>query len=139
MFAGGWGMRLSSPMWFYNLHGNVHLPLNSNSWSVVRDFASFGTSSGRANLTNQLIPWDANVGDVIIVDWAGNPGPVQMNHAMVVTKKTASNVFVTYHTTNTKNLPFFTPAGGGQSLRSRARAQGFTHPTFWILHIHGSY
>lgn len=139
MFAGGWGMRLSSPMWFYNIRGNVHLPLNSKSWSVVPDFASFGTSSGRANLTNQNIPWAANLGDVIVVDWRGNSGPVQMNHAVLVTKITASNVFVSYHTTNTKNLPFFPSAGGGPSFLGRAAAQGFPHPTFWILHIHGSY
>jgi hypothetical protein len=83
-----------------------------------------------------VLPWAANPGDIIIADWSGNGNGAQMNHEVVVTKVTTTNVYISEHTSNEPNLSFFGATG---SFLSRAAAAGHSHPSFWILHIKSSY
>lgn len=144
LYAGGWTFTNgggSSNTWFYNVHGNVHLPINSPSWSVVSNFYSFATGSGRAVHDTTSI-WDAVPGDVILVDWNGGSSPV--DHAMVVTERTygtGGNIYLTYHTTNRKNFPFEPPTSStpwDKSLMGIIHHHGW-QPKFWLLYVKPDY
>ncbi|MET7278301.1 amidase domain-containing protein [Kribbella sp. NPDC005582] len=99
MKAGGWaydyGLYTSSSNWWYNRLNQTR------TWAAAENWSRFAP---------KRVSWLSNVwylgnGDVLLVD---NDKNHNMNHAMIVTKKTSSMVYLTYHTNETHNNPLIT-------------------------------
>jgi hypothetical protein len=103
MFAGGW-KEVAHPYvdyknddaWWY---GGV--PTNSWTWSGAENFYRM-TKALKRTTTAKYVS-DLRVGDLLQYK-AKNAST--MTHSMVVTAKSGSTVYLSYHTSNTKNKPF---------------------------------
>ncbi|WP_165952566.1 amidase domain-containing protein [Kribbella albertanoniae] len=96
MRAGGWaydyGLYTNNANWWYN-------SLNqTRSWPAAENFSRFAPK--RTSWLSNV--WKLKIGDVLLVDWDKNGNK---NHAMVVTRKTSSMIYLSYHTTDTINKP----------------------------------
>ena len=100
MYAGGWthksGFYRDSQYWWYN-------SLNQ-SWSWIgvpywHDFA-LKHSKRTVKLSSPRSLWE---GEVLQVDFTNNG---VKDHTMIVTKKTSSEIYLTYHTNDTLNRSF---------------------------------
>lgn len=103
MLAGGWRQvsypwidYQSSSSWWY---GGV--PTSSWTWSSAEDFYRMTKALGRTTTARYVS--DLRVGDLL--QYKSN-GATNMTHSMVVTSKSGTTVYLSYHTTNTKNKPF---------------------------------
>lgn len=100
MRAGGWtdvpGWYRDTRHWWYNWL------VQTWSWVGVRHWFEFASVHSRRTtlFSNPRSLWE---GEVLQVDFK-NDGT--MNHSMIVTRKTASEIYLTYRTTNTLNRSF---------------------------------
>lgn len=74
----------------------------SYTWGGAHNFSKFIKSSGRGSHANHVM--DLGVGDVLQADWDSDGN---ISHAMIVTKKTSDNLFLTYHTSDHLDEPFY--------------------------------
>lgn len=93
---GGWafktGLWTDDNNWWYNALNQTH------SWAGAENWSHFAPQRTTA-LTNI---WQMSIADVLQLDF--NKDGI-MDHTMVVTKKTSSEIYMTYHTTDTLNRP----------------------------------
>jgi hypothetical protein len=93
----------STRAWFYN--DGIHLPFYqgySRSWAIADDLAKFIETSGRGEKVtlspkNRTAYMQLQIGD--LVQYADSSG--RMVHSMIVTKKDDSDIYVSYHTSET--------------------------------------
>jgi Putative amidase domain len=103
--AGGWsrvdGGHRESTSWWYG--GGLLPPYASWTWIGADSFFKFINGRPRAKTIGRIA--DLVPGDVISVDLnpSANDG---IDHTMLVSKKTASGIFLAYHTTNTLDKSF---------------------------------
>ncbi len=100
LFAGGWtqisGAYDSISAWYY---GNLN---QSYTWTSAGHLYAF-TKNGRASLANNIS--ELQPGDFLQADWNKDGW---MDHAMIVTSKDSKgNIYLTAHTNNRKDLPFW--------------------------------
>jgi hypothetical protein len=97
--AGGWpdvpGWYRSTPYWWYNALNQTWTWVNAHYWAL------FTYNRPRGSIARYVS--DLRVGDVLEADWDADGN---IDHAMVVTAKTGTEVYLTYHSNNTKNKPF---------------------------------
>lgn len=113
LFTGGWTevgkyAYYSDDAWYYD--GGTR-PWYSNSWAVADSLYRYlGRHPERATPMSVMFkkPWNSyfEVGDIIQIDEfdsAGNWGSDgRIDHSMIVTEVNDNDMFVSYHTTNTK-------------------------------------
>lgn len=115
MEAGGWTMlfgsdicdkRKDDDVWWYLKDGcsrwywsNVDA---SYTWGGAENFFQFVKTSGRATAATRVM--DLGEGDVLQMDFHGTG---HRGHTMVVTRKTATNLFLSYHTSDHLDEPFY--------------------------------
>jgi hypothetical protein len=115
MEAGGWGMifgsnicdkRKDDDVWWYLKDGcsrwywsNVDA---SYTWGGAENFYQFMKTSGRGTAASRVM--DLGEGDVLQMDFNGTG---HRGHTMVVTKKTTTNLFLSYHTSDHLDEPFY--------------------------------
>lgn len=101
MRAGGWtdvsGWYQSASHWWYNSLNQTWSWVNADLWG------DFTYNRPRGVIASYIS--DLRVGDVLEADWNAD-GTV--DHAMIVTSKTSSDIFLTYHSNNQKDKPFST-------------------------------
>ncbi len=105
LLAGGWG-RLNgghreTTSWWYS--GGILPPYASWTWTSADYFFKFINSRPRAKAIGRIA--DLVPGDVISVDYNPSVGN-GIDHTMLVSKKTASGIFLAYHTNNTLDKSF---------------------------------
>jgi hypothetical protein len=97
--AGGWpqisGWYRSTNYWWYNSLNQTWTWVNAHYWALFTYYRP------RANMARYIS--DMRVGDILEADWNADG---DIDHAMVVTGKTSSDIYLTYHSNNTKNKPF---------------------------------
>jgi hypothetical protein len=96
MAAGGWAMvsgwYQSYDAWWYN-------PLNqSYTWAGAHNWYFFATGSGRTYTLGNV--WYMDLADVLQMDFQGD---YVIDHSMIVTFVGSSDLYLSYHTTNTLN------------------------------------
>lgn len=105
MRAGGWtdnlGWYQSSSNWWYNSSNQTWTWVNADMWG------DFTYNYPRASIAAYVS--DLRVGDVLEADWEGDG---TIDHAMVVTSKSATDIYLTYHSNNQKDKPFSTILSG---------------------------
>jgi hypothetical protein len=96
MLAGGWEMiggdfrdRTRDDVWWY---GESHFTRASYTWGGAANFARFITSSKRGARELDLMKLD--VGDVVQIKFADDD---HIGHSMVITKKSTTDLFLSYH------------------------------------------
>lgn len=108
MYAGGW-KEVSHPWidykqddaWWYG-----GIPTNSWTWSGAENFYRMTKALNRTTTAKYVS--DLRVGDLLQYK---SSGATNMTHSMVVTKKSGSTVYLSYHTTDTLNKPFTSLSG----------------------------
>lgn len=100
--AGGWKQKLglwnSNKAWWGRSYGPPHA---SYPWGGAENFYKFAVVESKRTTIHKKIT-DARVGDIIQFK---NSGKKNMTHSMVVTRKQGNIPMVTYHSTNSKNVP----------------------------------
>ncbi|XVV07568.1 amidase domain-containing protein [Actinosynnema sp. CA-248983] len=94
--AGGWahvsGWYRDYRHWWYNSLNETWSWINVNSW------ASFARHSGRTSHLSNV--WYLGLADILQMDFTANSSK---DHSMIVTYRSSSMPYLTYHTTNTLN------------------------------------
>lgn len=125
--AGGWKMEIGSSycgarkdneVWWFKKDGcdriwpipNVHA---SHSWGGAENFYQFTRASGRGTKAAQVA--ELGVGDILQADWDSDGN---ISHTMIVTKSTPKNTYLTYHTSDHLNEPFW-PDGKNRGILGR--------------------
>jgi hypothetical protein len=122
LLAGGWAMtgdgcwhRKDDDVWWYG-DSKCSLPSvrASYTWSGAQNLFNFMTASGRATSLGKVS--DLEVGDVLQMAFSADDPTEAYNvgrvgHSMVVTDKRDANVFLSYHTDDHLDEPFW-GAGG---------------------------
>ena len=94
--AGGWrdvsGSSTSSSAWWYNSS------TQSQTWTVAHSWYLFTRNRPRATLVKNVL--DLQPGDILQADWTSDG---IIDHAMVVTAKDSSMIYLTYHSNDTNN------------------------------------
>jgi Domain of unknown function (DUF4157)/Putative amidase domain len=138
LFAGGLSMIKgkdqcsefkSNNVWWFEQDGCFRFPPFSNirasyTWAGAPNLHDFLLSSGRGNALGSVA--DLELGDVLQTDY----GDDQIKHSMMVTKKTPDNIWLSYHSNERRNFPFWGPKGFLELHRLQ-------HPAakFWPTHI----
>jgi len=106
MLEGGWSMvggsfwdRKDDDVWWF---GRSKVAKASYTWGGAENFHQFVRVSGRGTLVKHVM--NLNVGDVLQMDFTGSG---HIGHTMVVTGKTANNLFLSYHTSDHLDEPFY--------------------------------
>ena len=106
--AGGWPERgkykyWSSSSWYYDWGRR---PGYSNTWTVANDFSKFlAIYSWRGRMYSlRHKPWNRyfQVGDIVQIDYSRDG---RWDHTMIVTKIDSNDMYMTYHSRNTRNKP----------------------------------
>ncbi|MCP4428765.1 MAG: DUF4157 domain-containing protein [Chloroflexi bacterium] len=134
MEAGGWSMivgssycddRKKDSVWWFNRGGcrytacpwswcpTVKTVDASHTWGGAHNFYNFVRTSGRGTAAGRV--WDLSVGDVLQMDFSGSG---HIGHTMIVTKKTISNIYFSYHTSDHLDEPFW-PEGKKTGILGR--------------------
>lgn len=96
MSAGGWtmvsGVRTSNSAWFYNWL------YQSYTWAGAHNWYFFARGSGRTRYLSNV--WYMLLADVLQMDFSRDG---QIDHTMIVTVVGTSDLYLTYHSTNTLN------------------------------------
>jgi len=129
MEAGGWPMRTGgvadlcdkrkdNDVWWYLKHGCdpgiLRSYVNASfTWGGAENFFQFMLASGRGTSAAKVS--DLSEGDVLQIDFnaSGHRG-----HTMIVTKKTNANLYLSYHTSDHLDEPFW-PEGANMGIRDR--------------------
>ncbi len=131
MLAGGWKMktgkgycadRKSNNVWWFKKDGcdrqwpisNTHA---SHTWGGAENFYWFTKTSGRGTSAGRVS--DLGVGDVLQADWDSDGN---ISHTMIVTKSTTKNTYLTYHTSDHTDEPFW-PEGKNKGIKGRASSK----------------
>ena len=85
----------------------------SYTWGGAQNFFNFVRASGRGTGAGHVM--DLSEGDVLQMDFSGSG---HIGHSMVVTSKSASNLFLSYHTSDHLNEPFY-PDGTNSGILAR--------------------
>lgn len=114
MFQGGWQMvglgvgfgRTNPDNWYYSCVSALGRPIASYSWGAAYNFNVFILRANRVQHATYF--QDLQPGDIIFADWDTVNGPHQpdgrVDHVMIVTVKDSNgNIYVSYHTNDTKN------------------------------------
>lgn len=103
MLAGGWDEKShpwpdwkSDKAWWYG-----GIPTNSWTWSGAENFYRMTKALDRTTTAKYVT--DLRVGDLLQYK---AKGAANMTHSMIVTKKSGTNIYLTYHTSDTLNKPF---------------------------------
>jgi hypothetical protein len=103
--------RKENSVWWYKRNGctywwrsNVHA---SHTWGGAENFYWFVKSSGRGTLAANV--GDLNLGDVLQMAFSGQGDHI--GHTMIVTKKENGNVYLSYHTSDHLDEPFWGKGG----------------------------
>ena len=95
MRAGGWtdvpGLYTNAQSWWYNSLNQTY------SWVNVHYFHDFALIYSKRT-TSILNPRNLNVGDVLQIDFTNNNSK---DHTMIVTLKSSTEIYLTYHTVDT--------------------------------------
>lgn len=96
VYAGNWpmvsGWYQSNDVWWYN-------SLNqSYTWAGAENWYWFATGSGRTYILSNV--WNMGLADVLQMDFTGNGS---IDHSMIVTTTSASERYLSYHSTDTLN------------------------------------
>ena len=98
--AGGWvydyGYYLDAHNWWYNFFNQTR------SWVNAHYFWWFNEYSNRSYLVNSTCNLD--LGDIVSADWNRD---YYVDHQMVVTKKIGCNIWLSYHSNDNLNKPFW--------------------------------
>lgn len=117
LFVGGWDMIQSADvcedvtddtLWWYRRDACWHLLRNvhcSNTWAVASHLFWFLCNSNRASGVKSI--WDLEPGDILQKDYADD----YVKHSMMVTQKTDDNIYLSYHSDDHLDEPFFGPGG----------------------------
>ncbi len=104
MLEGGWTMiggsfsdRTRNDVWWF---GKSYFAKASYTWGGAQNFADFVTTSGRG--TRAATEMDLEEGDVLQMIFSGSS---TIGHSMVVTGKSATDLFMSYHTSDHLNEP----------------------------------
>jgi outer membrane protein OmpA-like peptidoglycan-associated protein len=104
MLAGGWTMvggsffdRKRNNVWWF---GRSWLARASYTWGGAQNFADFITASGRGTRSSNEMSLEE--GDVLQMIFTGSS---TINHSMVVTGKSATDLLLSYHTTDHLDEP----------------------------------
>lgn len=120
----GWNDRANPSYWYYWCTPPfTYRPIASYSWAAAWNFNQFILGANRVfheDYFENMIP-----GDLLFADW-NNIDSSQLSpdgrvdHAMIVTSKDANNqIYLSYHSTNTKDISL-------TDLQARAQQQGRT-------------
>jgi hypothetical protein len=97
--AGGWaydyGLYTLSGNWWYNRLNQTY------TWAAAHNWSRF--ASKRVTWLGSV--WYLLKSDVLLEDWDSNGN---ISHAMIVTQKTTSMVYLSYHTNDSHNMPLST-------------------------------
>jgi hypothetical protein len=85
-----WGWYRSNSNWWYSDTNQTH------TWAGAENWSKFAPKRTR-HLANV---WSMGLADVLQLDFNRDG---TMDHSMLVTKTTSKDIYLTYHTTNTKN------------------------------------
>lgn len=134
MRAGGWSMivgssycddRKKDSVWWYRRNGcrvdacpwawcpTLTASHASYTWGGAHNFFKFASTSGRGKSAKHVM--DLNIGDVLQMDFRGSG---HVGHTMIVTNKTSGNLFLSYHSTDHLDEPFY-PAGSKPGILAR--------------------
>jgi hypothetical protein len=118
MLAGGWTMlvgagycsdRKKDSVWWYRRNGcsywwrpNVHA---SYTWGGAQNFYQFTKGSGRGTAAARVS--DLDIGDVLQMAFSGT----HIGHTMIVTNKKGGNLYLSYHTSDHLDEPFWGSGG----------------------------
>ncbi|MDD5125054.1 amidase domain-containing protein, partial [Methylovulum sp.] len=96
MSFGGWSMvggfyTLNSAWWYNSIH-------QSYTWAGAENWYWFARGSGRTSYLSNV--WYMLLADVLQVDFDRNGN---INHTMIVTTVGSSDLYITYHSTNTRD------------------------------------
>lgn len=117
LIAGGWKMIhgdacgdvKNQHVWWFRRDACWHLTSRNThcswTWSVARYFYAFLVRSGRTSSLDNI--WDLELGDVLQMDF----GDGHIKHTMMLTKKTDDNLYLSYHSLDKLDEPFFGPGG----------------------------
>lgn len=99
VYAGSWpydetGSRTAPDTWYYG----TFTATTSYSWAGAHNWYQFTNQSGRAFIVSYFS--DMLTGDVLQADFGPSPDG-NISHTMMVTSKSGSTIFLTYHTNNT--------------------------------------
>jgi hypothetical protein len=93
---GGWGFDYGlytlSGNWWYNAYNQTY------TWAAAENWSRFAPK--RTNWLSSV--WYLAKADILLADWDRNGNK---NHAMIVTVRSSSMVYLTYHTFDTLNKP----------------------------------
>ncbi len=99
MRAGGWtdvtGQSVATSNWWYNAF------TQSATWTAAQNWELFTYNRPRASMASFVS--DLRVGDILQADWTSNG---TTDHSMVVTSKSGSDIYLTYHSNNVVNRSF---------------------------------
>lgn len=108
--AGGWtdvsGFYRDTRYWWYNFFNQTWTWVNAHNWGV------FTYNRPRATMASYVS--DLRVGDILEADFNADG---TIDHAMVVTTKSGSSIYLTYHSNNTKNKPFSEILAGNKNAK----------------------
>jgi hypothetical protein len=134
MEAGGWSMitgssycddRKKDSVWWFNPGGCTYTACPwswcptvksvnaSYTWGGAQNFFDFVRTSGRGTAASKVR--DLDVGDVLQMDFSGGG---HIGHTMIVTNKTSSNLYLSYHTSDHLDEPFW-PEGTKTGILGR--------------------
>ena len=112
--AGGWTMlggsckdRTKNSVWWYG-SSTCWWPgvRASYTWAGAQNFHDFTSTSGRGTAAGAVA--DLNIGDVLQMKFDGS---TNIGHSMVVTDKKNGDVFLSYHTSDHLDEPFWAAGG----------------------------
>ena len=107
LHAGGWPMvgtpsfggRKSNAVWWYDSHDEAWWTDASYTWGGAQNFANFLSHSRRGSIVTSVDK--LKIGDIVqLKNSAGHT-----YHTMFVTLKSATETFLSYHTSDHKNEP----------------------------------
>jgi hypothetical protein len=122
--SGNWRQREDgqpySTSWWWHGSGNSS---HSLTWTVANKFYWFNVLEGRAKKTSTLS--SLLVGDLFQADFGADG---KIDHSAMVTKKDSTGFYMSYHSTDTLNIPWTT-------FRSRVSQQGYSSPKYygWLM------
>lgn len=114
VLAGGWKMaggscgdRKSNSAWWYGDWECWYPGVRASyTWAGAQNFFNFVKGSGRGTAAANVS--DLDLGDVLQMQFDGDSS---IHHTMIVTDKKDGNLFLSYHTSDHLDEPFWGPAG----------------------------
>jgi hypothetical protein len=114
LLAGGWGMtggscgdRKDNDVWWYGSSKCWYPGVRASyTWAGAQNLSKFMAASGRATHANHVK--DLEIGDVLQMQFDGDDN---IHHTMIVTDKTDDDTFLSYHTSDHLDEPFWAPGG----------------------------